>query len=425
MKAAFLAVGSELLGLHRLDTNSLRTAALLERYGVQMVGKSVVGDDEAAIGRALRHWMAETQLVVVSGGLGPTADDVTRAAVATALGRGLSRKEELVAALRRRFAAYGRPMPEANLRQADVIDGAEVITNPHGSAPAMRLQAEATTIFLFPGVPRELQAMLEADLEPWLQAHSRDGDGRAMAVERRVLKVACLPESEVEDRITPAYERFGRHDITVLANPGDLRIEIIARGTDEARRERLDTMQEALAGLVGRAVYACDGEATLEGVVGEALTTAGRTVVTAESCTGGLVAERLTRVAGSSAYVLGGVVAYSNGLKTALLGVPAALIASQGAVSEEVARAMATGARQRYGADYALAITGIAGPGGGSEEKPVGTVHVALAGPADDACSHRLLHLPGERDRVRWLTSQVVLDMLRRALLADAEVARA
>jgi nicotinamide-nucleotide amidase len=412
MKAAILAVGSELLATDRLDTNSLRLTAVLQRFGVELIAKSVIGDDEAAIARELNRRLEEVELVIVSGGLGPTADDVTRAATAQALGRGLRLEESLVDHMRQLFAGFGRTMPEVNRRQAEVIDGATVLHNPAGTAPGQRLEAGGATIFLLPGVPRELDVLVAEHLEPWRLERCGDQHG----YERGVLKVACLPESVVEERIAPAYALFGRENISVLASPGDIKIYFGAAGTADERRERLATMRAELARLAGAAVYTDREDGTLEQVVVEQMLAHGKTVATAESCTGGLVAERISSVAGCSPMFKGGVVAYSYELKTLLLDVPAEMLTQHGAVSETVVNAMASEARRRYDADFSIAISGIAGPGGGLPEKPVGTVHLTLAGPGDDDIDHRCVRFPGDRERVRRMTSQLALEMLRRRL---------
>jgi nicotinamide-nucleotide amidase len=418
MRAAILAVGSELLGTDRLDTNSLRLTAVLERHGVELVAKEVAGDDRGRIAGALARMAAECDLVLVTGGLGPTADDLTREGAADAFGLDLALDEEVLAAIEARFRSFGRAMPAVNRRQALVPAGAAVLANPRGSAPGLRLAAGGATLFFFPGVPHELEGMIAADLEPWLAARSGGG-----ALEAGVLKVACLPESEVEERIAPAYAEFGREAITVLAHPGEVELHFRARGAAAERRARVAAIAARLRALVGPAVYAAEPAATLEAVTGALLAAAGRTLATAESCTGGLVAERVTRVPGSSGWFAGGVVAYSNALKERLLGVPAELLAEHGAVSEPVARAMAEGARARLGADFGLAITGVAGPAGGTPDKPVGTVHLALAGPAADGggaaeAEHRRVRFPGDRTRVRALSAQLALELLRRRLLA-------
>ena len=415
MKAAILAVGSELLGTDRLDTNSLRLTALLDRYGVELRRKAAIGDSEEEIAAEIRFLLPRVDLVLITGGLGPTADDVTREAVAAALGRRLGLDEEVVATIERRFQSLGWRMPEVNRRQAWIIEGAEVISNPRGTAPGMRLESGSCTLFLFPGVPSELEGMMADALEPWLA--ERAG---GIARETAVLKIAGLPESAVEERIAPAYEEFGREAITILANPGEIRLQATAAGPEPERRARLQAMAARLAELAGDAVFAVREEDTLESVVGELLRSAGATLTADESCTGGLFAQRITSVAGSSDYVLGGAVTYSNELKTRMVGVPPALLAEHGAVSEPVARAMAEGVRRTLGSDYGIGITGIAGPGGGSEEKPVGTVHIAVAGPGDGDVHHRRLRLPGDRDRVRRFSAQLALEMLRRRLLGGA-----
>lgn len=415
MKAAILAVGSELLGTDRLDTNSLRLTALLSRYGVELRRKAVIGDSEEEIAGELRSLLGRVDLVLVTGGLGPTADDVTREAVAAALGRTLHQDDGVLASLEQRFQALGWRMPDVNRKQAQVVEGAEVLTNPRGTAPGLRVETGGTTLFLFPGVPNELEGLMAASLEPWLAARSG-----GVSRETAVLKIAGLPESVVEERIAPAYEEFGREAITILASVGEIRLQATAAGPEPERRERLRAMVARLAELAGDAVYTTRETDTLESVVGDLLRAAGATLTAAESCTGGLLAQRVTSVAGSSDYFLGGAVTYSNELKTQLVGVPAGLIAEHGAVSEPVARAMAEGVRTHLGSDWGVGITGVAGPGGGTPEKPVGTVHVAVAGPGDGEVEHRRLRLPGDRDRIRQFSAQIALEMLRRRLLASA-----
>ncbi|HSL82842.1 MAG TPA: CinA family nicotinamide mononucleotide deamidase-related protein, partial [Thermoanaerobaculia bacterium] len=422
MRAAIVAVGSELLGPDRLDTNSLLLTGVLEAHGVELRRKLVVGDDRDELAGVLRDLLAAHDLVLVTGGLGPTTDDVTREGAADALGRTLRLDEAVLATIEERFRAFGREMPAVNRRQALVPDrapdglpdgAAEVLPNLRGSAPGLRLDAPGgAALFLFPGVPRELKGMVEERLVPWL-AH-RSGGAR---LERIALKVASMAESAVEERIAPAYEEFGKEAITVLAGSGEITVRCVARGPEEERRARLRTMEERLAGLLGDAVYTRREDDTLEAAVGRLLLERCQTLVTAESCTGGLVAERLTRVPGSSGCFLGGAVTYTNRLKTSLLGDPEAMLAENGAVSEPVARAMAEGARRHLEADWAVAITGIAGPDGGSEEKPVGTVHLAWARP-DGTVDHRRVRFPGSREWVRALSAQAALEGLRRRLLA-------
>jgi nicotinamide-nucleotide amidase len=411
MRAAWIAVGSELLGSARLDTNSLRVAELLRRHGVELRRKSVVGDVEADLCSELASVLGSHPLVLVSGGLGPTADDVTREAVATACGRQLVEEAAVVADMEAKFASIGRRMPAVNRRQALLLSGATLIPNPRGTAPGQRLEHAGSTLFLLPGPPRELDGMLESDVEPWLAANA-PGGGFATAV----LKVACVPESEVEERIAPAYGELGRERITVLARPGEIRVELTAAGAPQPRQRELDRMRDRVRELLGDWVFTEQADDELEAVVGRLLRTAGASVATAESCTGGLVASRLTAVPGSSDYFVAGVVAYANQAKVTLLGVPEELLARHGAVSESVACALAAGARDWLGADYGIGITGVAGPGGGSDDKPVGTVHHAVAGPRGEV-SHRVARFPGDRERVRWQASQLALELLRRVLL--------
>ena len=411
MRAAILAIGSELLGTERLDTNSLRLTAALDRHGVELRKKSVVGDSEEELAAEVGALLGRVDLLLVTGGLGPTADDVTRQAVAAALGRRLHLDPAVLSALEERYRSFARRMPEVNRRQAEVIEGAVVLPNAHGTAPGLRIDVEAGTVFLFPGVPHELEGMIADQLEPWLADRS-GGLARGSVT----LKIAGLPESEVEERIAPAYDEFGRESITILAGGGEVKLIATAAGTSAEREARLAAMAERLASLAGDAVYTRNAEDTLEKVVGDLLRQANVTLATAESCTGGLLAERLTRISGSSDYFLGGVVTYADAEKTRLLGVPAALLAEHGAVSEPVARAMAEGVCRALGTDYGAGITGVAGPGGGSEAKPVGTVHVAVAGPGGQV-AHRRYRFPGDRERVRWFASQLALEMLRRLLL--------
>ena len=415
MRAAILAVGSELLGTERLDTNSLALTRRLEAWGVTLARKAVVGDEMEEMIRLFDELFSAVDLVLVTGGLGPTADDLTREAVAATLGRPLVESAEIVADIEAKFASFGMRMPAVNRRQAEVIEGAEVLPNGRGTAPGLRIDHGRGTLFLFPGVPHELEAMIESSLVPWLERHS----GRR-PLETRLLKVACVPESTAEEMLAPAYEEFGAEAVGLLSSAGEIQIRLAARGA-AAGEGCLDRLERRVAELMGDAVFTRQAGESLEAVVGALLEAAGCTVATAESCTGGLVAERLTRVAGSSAWFVGSAVTYADRLKVELLGVDAALIERHGAVSRQVAEAMAAGVRERLATDYGLGITGIAGPGGGTEEKPVGTVHVAVTGPGG-VPAHRRLRLPGDRARVRRLTSQWALDLLRRQLLeADGD----
>lgn len=417
MRAAVVAVGSELLDVDRLDTNSLTLTGVLQRYGVELCCKTVVGDEVERIAEELVRLARATDLVLVTGGLGPTTDDVTREAAARAFGRRLELSSEALAAIEARFGRHGVEMPRVNRKQAEILEGAAWIPNPRGTAPGqlLELREPSCALFLLPGVPNELEGMVDSHLQPWLRKRW-DGAG----ISRCVLKVACVPESRVEERIMPAYEEFGRAAITVLARPAEIHVWGKASGSPAEREERLARMRRRLRELLGSEVFAEDEAETLESVVGSLLVQRRRTVGTAESCTGGLLAERLTRVPGSSDYFLGGVVTYSNQAKEELMAVPHELLLRHGAVSEEVARAMARGAQEAFRAHYGIGITGVAGPGGGTPQKPVGLVHIAVAGD-DGEIVHRGARYPGDRQRVRVQSAQWALDLLRRRLLERGE----
>ncbi len=419
VRATILAVGSELLSTERLDSNSLRLTALLERHGVELVKKSVIGDLEPEIAREMRSLWASSDLVLVSGGLGPTADDLTREAAAAALGVGLVRECLCPGADRAPIRRHGAPeLSPNNRKQAEMLAGAQVLDNPNGTAPGQLFERGGKALFLFPGVPFELDRMAAECLVPWL---ARRSPGTAR--ETWTIKVAMRPESEVDQSLGPAYEEFGREWITVLAGAGEVRVLLTAAGADGERLERLAAMRARTLVLLGEAVFGEGAGTSLEAVVAALLAEAGWTLATAESCTGGLVAERITRVPGASTIFVGGVVAYSNDLKCALLDVEPALIEREGAVSEAVARAMAIGVCRRLGSDLGVSLTGIAGPGGGSEEKPVGTVHLAVAGPGDAPVEHRSARFPGNRERIRIFAAQMALEMLRRRLIVHRPAA--
>ncbi|MDE2977628.1 MAG: CinA family nicotinamide mononucleotide deamidase-related protein [Acidobacteriota bacterium] len=423
MRASILAVGDELLGTDRLDTNSLALTEVLRRRGVDLVSKAVVGDDVVEIAETLDALRERAELLLVTGGLGPTRDDLTREGLARLLGRSVAVDEELWTRIERGFRKLGRRIPRVNRKQAERVEGAEMLPNRAGVAPGQRIEDPApvprgTTYFLFPGVPRELHAIVEDALDPWLAARSEDGAG----FDQVEVRVACLPESVVEERIAPVYERFGDGNVSVLARPGEIRLRLRAGGAVEGRPGRLAEMEEAVRDALGDAVF-CVGPIEdgieFEAAVGGLLAARGETVAVAESCTGGLLGQRLTATAGSSAWFVGGLLTYSNGLKMRLLDVPRETLVEHGAVSKPTALAMAAGARVRCGSDYGIGITGVAGPGGGSESRPVGTVHIAVAGPADSR-SHFEARFPGDRARVRQLSTQFALEMLRRMLLSGA-----
>jgi len=414
MKAEIIAVGSELLTPDRVDTNSLFLTARLNQLGIEVTRKTVVGDDLAPLRDAFEGAFQRVELIIASGGLGPTEDDRTRDAVADLLGRKVSQDPAVMEMIAARFRKIGRPMSTVNARQAMVPEGATVLPNDRGTAPGLWLESNGRIIVLLPGPPHELKAMFAAQLEPRL---ARISTGVRLVA--RELRVAGMGESDVDQRIAPIYTRHEDVQTTILTAPGEIQVHLRMWATDAAAADRqLQDIQESIVLTLGEAVFTTAGE-SMEEVVARELTLRHATIATAESCTGGLLAERLTRISGSSAYFLGGVVSYSNALKSAWVDVPAEIIESRGAVSAEVAVALADGIRRRTGATLGVGITGVAGPNGGSPEKPVGTVHVAIADASGS--KERGVLYPGERDRIRWQASQTALDLVRRYFLYAAQ----
>jgi nicotinamide-nucleotide amidase len=410
LTAEIIAIGSELLASDRTDTNSLWLTEKLNSVGIEVKLKTIVGDDDARLEEAIKDATRRSKVVITTGGLGPTEDDVTRKVAGRALGRRLSLDETILDELRRKFLSFGHVMPERNARQAMVIEGAEVLPNPNGSAPGLFIDHEGVAIALLPGPPREMKPMFENHVLPKLA--SRSG---SVKVVRRMLRVAGLGESAVDEKIAPIYTQYENPQTTILFNQSEIEIHLTARGrTHEEADALLDRLSAQLEERLGDAVFSFAGE-KMEEIVGLKLTLGGYTLAVAESCTGGLVAQRLTEVPGSSKYFVEGAVTYSNQAKTRTLGIEPALVLQHGAVSAEVAEAMADGIRKRAGTDFGLAVTGIAGPGGGSEEKPVGLVYIALSDELQT--THRKLQIPGDRQLVRWRSSQAALDLLRRRLI--------
>jgi nicotinamide-nucleotide amidase len=415
MKAEIIAVGSEMLTPDRVDTNSLFLTEELNRLGIEVVRKTIVGDNRQFLTDAFRGALERVELVIASGGLGPTEDDLTRETVAELLGRKLRRDDEIVRAIEARFRSFKREMPAVNVRQAMVPEGAEALDNPRGTAPGLWIEDRGRMIALLPGPPRELKPMFLEKIVPKLQ---RRVAGVRMI--HRELRVAGMGESHVEQRIAPIYKRFPEVHTTVLAAPGEIQIHLRMWTGDASQAEKtIDEITEGIQLALGERIFTTEGQ-PLEEVVAHLLIMNHATIAAAESCTGGLLAQRLTTVAGSSSYFLGGVVCYSNELKSAWADVPAETIQAKGAVSAEVAIALADGIRRRVGSVLGLGITGIAGPGGGSEEKPVGTVHIALASAAGVKELGRIY--PGDREAIRWQASQMALDMVRVHFLYGAPV---
>jgi nicotinamide-nucleotide amidase len=410
LTAEIVAIGSELLTPFHSDTNSLWLTEKLNSVGIEVKLKTIVGDDDARLEETIRDALRRSRVVIATGGLGPTEDDITRKIAARALGRRLLLDERILEEIRAKFMRWGRKMPEINTRQAMIIEGAEVLDNPNGSAPGMYLEHEGRAVVLLPGPPREMRPMYETYVGPKLAAKAGD-----VRVVRRVLRVSGLGESAVDERIAPVYTQYTNPQTTILFNRSEVEVHLTAQGKTEQEAELLlDGLAGQIEERLGDAVFAFRGE-QMEEVIGLRLAVNGFTLAVAESCTGGLIAQRLTEVPGSSTYFQEGVVTYSNDAKVRLLGVPADLIGEYGAVSAQVAEAMAEGVRERAETDFGLAVTGIAGPSGGTEDKPVGLVYIALS---DDAhTEHRKLLLPGDRQLIRWRASQAALDLLRRRLI--------
>jgi nicotinamide-nucleotide amidase len=407
MTAEIIAVGSELLTPQRVDTNSLFLTDQLNGLGVEVVTKSVIGDDLNRLADAVRRAVSRSEVVVLCGGLGPTQDDLTRDAVATALDRKLIYHPEISEALEQRFAQLKRKMVEVNKRQAFLIEGAEMLPNDRGTAPGQWIEDSDSYVMLLPGPPHEMKAMFTRQCLPRL----------ARIVPRQiirtlVLRVTGMPESDLDQLIAPVYKEYENPVTTILAAAGDLQIHLRARCSTEGEAAALLVeVGGPIELLLGNRIYSCNGQ-SLEEVVGDMLRERHNTLSAAESCTGGLLGERITSVPGSSAYFLGGFIPYASRMKVEWLGVPEETIAQFGAVSKETAEAMALGARRRTGSTYALAITGVAGPDSGGEKAPVGTIYVGLA----DAAGCQVLHRQfiGDRTRIRQFATQMALDMLRR-----------
>jgi nicotinamide-nucleotide amidase len=414
MKAEIIAVGSELLTPDRQDTNSLFLTAELNKLGIEVVRKTIVGDERALLLEAFRDALNRVPIIIACGGLGPTEDDVTRETVAELLGRKLVRNHAVVQSIEARFRSFGRQMTENNLRQAMVPEGAEPLENPRGTAPGLWLEKGDQAIALLPGPPRELKPLFLEQVLPRLQRRAPAGK-----MFHRELRVTGLGESHVDHLAGPIYTRYPEVQTTILASPGEVQLHLRIWSGDTQRATRtLADLEQALDLALAERIFSRDGS-PLEVVVARDLLKHCATISAAESCTGGLLSERLTTIAGSSAYFLGSVVCYSNDLKTAWADVPTDMIAAKGAVSPEVAVALAQGIRRRVGSTLGVGITGIAGPGGGSEEKPVGTVHIAVASPA--GVRERTARFPGDREMIRMQASQAALDMVRLHFLYNGQ----
>ncbi len=422
MIAEIIAVGSEMLTPFRQDTNSLFLTQGLNDLGVSVAFKTIVGDNRRQLTEATRIALGRADVVIFSGGLGPTEDDVTRACVADALGVELHKDPATMAALYKRFAERRIPMPPNNERQAEVLDGADLLPNPNGSAPGQWLDTvfpspgggpHRKVVILLPGPPKELKPLFDEQCKPRLAATLPP---RFMA--KRLLRIALLPESQVDARTAPIYQKFPDVETTILAGGGEIQLHFnCVKPSAEGAETRVSAVAEAIEHEMGEDIFSSRGE-SLEEVVLLQLGLANATLSVAESCTGGLLAQRLTAVPNASRSFAGGFVVYSDALKTMCAGVPADLILEHGAVSEPVARLLAAGTRERLGTDLALSITGIAGPpatSGPDKGKPAGLVYIALAG--SEGTQVKQFNLLGDRERVRLWATQHALEMLRRHLL--------
>jgi nicotinamide-nucleotide amidase len=418
MNCEIIAIGSELLTPFRQDTNSLYLTEKLNQIGVRVTFKTIVGDRKQHLVSAVRTAAGRADIVITMGGLGPTEDDLTREAVSEALGIRLRRNQEIVAALYARFAARRIPITDNNTKQADILEAATPMPNPNGTAPGQWLDTvwpaqpagHRKLVLLLPGPPSELKPLFDIEALPRLRAVLP-----TRHIATRTLKAAMIGESAADARIAPIYNQYTDVETTILAHIGDIQLSLIcAKPTLEQAQHRVDQLASAIEEELEDIIYSSQGE-TLERIVLYHLELRGATLATAESCTGGLVAERLTSISGSSRSFLGGAVVYSNELKTLFADVPADMIEEHGAVSREVAAALAEGIRARVGSTYGVGITGIAGPSGGSEDKPVGLVYLAVADAKDTQVLEK--RFSGDRDRIRQHAAQQALDLVRRALM--------
>ncbi|HXA04435.1 MAG TPA: competence/damage-inducible protein A [Bryobacteraceae bacterium] len=414
MNAEIIAVGSELLTPHRRDTNSLYLTEELNDLGVEVRFKCIVGDDAEGLTAAAKLAMRRSDIIIFTGGLGPTEDDLTREAVADALGLKLQRDPELIAKLEERFAKRGIKMSANNAKQADILTSATMLPNSLGTAPgqwiAGKYDGKERILILLPGPPHELKGLFETECIPRLRARVPPEH-----IAARILKIAMMPESQVDARVAPIYKTYTDVETTILAGRGEIQLHLRCRKDSQPEAEaRVEELGDKIEDELGDAIFSRKGE-TIEQIVSYLLQMRSMTLAVAESCTGGMLAERITSLSGSSRYFLGGAVVYSNELKTQFANVPKALINQHGAVSREVAAAMAEGIRKRCLASYGVGITGVAGPSGGTEQKPVGLVYIALAGEEGTQVVER--NFPGDRKRIRQFATQQALEMIRRALM--------
>ena len=418
--AETIAIGSELLVGGRSDSNSLFITETLGRLGVEVRFKSIVGDDLADMVQVLKTAVSRAGVVIMTGGLGPTVDDCTREAVAKATGRRLARRKAALDGMTARLAQCGRTPNAGQLRQAMIPAGATVVANPVGSAPGLLLEWKGATVVSLPGVPREMEAMMTESVIPFLNDQfARSSRLRPRPILRQVFHTWGLPESDVDTKLKGLIPNGAPIDLGLLASPMGVLVSLTTKsgGTRPVCDEMLASLAQEVRTRLKDSLFA-EGRETMEEVVGRLLDGRKLTVAVAESCTGGLIGHRLTQVPGSSAYVDRGAICYSNRSKSEMLGVPAELIAKHGAVSPEVAAAMARGIRERAGVSVGLSVTGIAGPGGATGTKPVGLVYVGLDGGAGGAVTKEF-RFHGDRSVIKQRSSQAALDLLRRWILSQ------
>ena len=405
--AELISTGAELLSGRSVNTHARLLGERLGRLGIELKRDTTISDDSLTIQRVLQEALQRVDLIIISGGLGPTNDDLTREAVADVLGRSVVSDEASLRALRERMRRAGRPLNPARERQARIVEGAMALSNAVGLAPGQRLEHEGRAIFLLPGPPAEFEAVLDEHVIPWLTEQR----GGAAALRERVLSVCGLAEADIVQRFEGA--NFPPAGIVTAYCAAAGRVEVRLHPEPHTDDEALDAAAECAAELLGDAVFARE-RIELEALVGRLLSERGQTLATAESCTGGLIGERMTSVSGSSSYYLGGIISYADDVKVAELGVDSDVLAREGAVSEAVVRQMAEGVRSRFGADYGLAVTGIAGPEGGTEAKPVGLVHIAVAHAGGVTAERHVF--PGNRATIRAWTCRKALMLLFRQL---------
>jgi nicotinamide-nucleotide amidase len=409
MKAEIIAVGSELLTPDSSDTNSLYLTHKLNEAGCEVHLKTIVGDDQKEIEGLLRQALDRSELILFSGGLGPTMDDRTRAAVAGALNRSLISDPEILEDLRRKFASRGFKMSPNNEHQAEVIQGADILENRLGTAPGMWIAEANRYIILLPGPPRELKSVFEHHVLPRIR--KLGGEAR---LETRSFYITGMTESELDTQLAPIYTAYPRITTTILAGTKHISVRLYCWTQQGSGNEDLDELASRIQEKIGPAIFSTRDE-SMEEVVGRMLRESQNTIAVAESCTAGMLGMRITRVPDSSDYFTGGIQCYSDAVKTELCGVPADLIEANGAVSAEVAEALAIGVRKVLHASIGLSITGIAGPGGGSPEKPVGLVYIGLSDGVNTLNRHRIM--PGDRESIRERSTYLALSWLRRFLM--------